>query len=476
MDISAMIDVLPPFERKRDVIVYGRQTVKQIVTEVLNAHDRYADDYDQLVDFFQGNAPRKLFDFCKQYLSYKEEPDTDQTTKSPAALLQSNTNDCKHYACFIGGVLDALNRTGEYDYDWSYRFVNYKQGKKQADHVFVVVDHDLWIDPTPIRKSDGSGYVDRWYNDRLMEPANYKDLKPSKMLSSLHGVHYTVDYIDQIDHGSCMGQLPTTSTTSTASNFQNVANQVPEAQAAITAANSVADQLPDGALKDWVKSFLADPQSAIMSLIFGRTYTSGDYRAGEYYMRNILGMMEIQRQGQVPDSYVPQAWSFWTLAMGVPIHSWDDMDALDTGWNIYQERDNLTLNWVPNNQAERAEIILRDHIGWRPGYQPRDQVWPLSKFGEIPYIYPIYDVYDPKLGQRLYTGTHPITGLNIVNGYPSDAVTTPPSQVTPPGQTVDTTNDNTPPPVTKAGFGWLPVLLVGGIAWAALSGQNKHHG
>lgn len=493
MQISAMIDVLPAFQRKRDVIVYGEQSVHDIIVEVINAHNRYASHYDNLISFFTGNVPRQLFNFCQAYLPYREESDHYQQTKSPSAILQSGKmkNDCKHYAGFVAGVLDAMNRAGLTNYDWRYMFVNYKKGSDKADHVFVIVDDDIWIDPTPIKDRKTGRYVSRTFNDRLMIPANYRDdLKPETMLSSLHGLHYYVanEDISQPTMCNMNGSYNNNNNVGFAwaavlPAIQTATGTAGTINSAVSTANSLADKLPDGGLKDWVKTFMSDPVGAVTTIFTGRTYTSGDYRLGEVYMRNILGMMEIQRRGQVPDGYVPQAWSFFTLALGVPIGSLDHIDQLVIGASNYKSWNNNSFSWVPDDQAQRANRILNQYIGWTPSYYPRDVAWQLSKFASIPYIYPIYEIWDGRGQPQLFTGTHPITGQTFVGGYPYTASQPQtPTQTTQPGQTTQPVPTQTqtpgtlyptPTPTTGDGSNLLPIVLVGGLAVLLLSKNRR---
>lgn len=423
MQPSALLTVLPPFERKRDVIVFGNQTLQQIITEVLDAHNRYASHYDTISGMFPGYAPKKLFDFCVNYLPYREEPGSDQRTKSPAAILQSGNlkNDCKHYAGFIGGVLDAINRTGKANYDWYYRFANYED-KPTYDHVFIVVGDDLWIDPTPIKDKDTGKYTGRFFNDRKLVPYSYTDIKPATMLSSIHGLHYYVknDTPNACCNGAYVGDVTTTSQIQVSPELQAAAAADPEVAGAISAAQELVSKLPDGSLKDWVNSFLADPTGAIKSIIFGRTYNIGNYKLGEIYLRNILGMDGIQRETQVSDKYVPQAWAFFTTAMGVPVGSIDHMDQLVIGKDAYKSWANGTFAWVPDDQVIRANKILNQFIGWTPTSYPsiRDLAWNLSQFAAIPYIYPIWAVWDGNSTPKKFTGKHPITGQQFTDGYP----------------------------------------------------------
>ena len=158
--------------------------------EVLNAHKHYAGDYDKIVEnlkFYKTvSLEDQLFNFCKKNLHYNVETEKDQTTRSPAAILELGRSekygvDCKHYAGYIAGCLDAWNRNaGESVYDWCYRFASYDTDPAPG-HVFVVTKYDdgeLWIDPV-------LSTIDR----RFPSPTYYLDKKPRTMLKSLSGVN-----------------------------------------------------------------------------------------------------------------------------------------------------------------------------------------------------------------------------------------------------------------------------------------------
>jgi hypothetical protein len=138
-----ILQQLPPFKNK-DVFLEDNQTVHDIISEVCNAHKIFAKDYDSIAKDFDRPTLREtaaaLFNFCKQNIKYKIEPQRLQTTKSPAAIValgNSIGGDCKHYAGFIAGVLDALKRRGK-KIDWEYRFASYNTFDELPQHVFVV--------------------------------------------------------------------------------------------------------------------------------------------------------------------------------------------------------------------------------------------------------------------------------------------------------------------------------------------------
>jgi hypothetical protein len=155
MDRSLLLSKLPAFGNN-SILIERSQTVHDIIKEVLESHAIFASDYDKIAsDFNYGSTfdiCKNLWYFCKKYIRYRIEPEARQTTKSPAAILalgDSIGGDCKHYAGFIAGVLDALNRQGR-QIDWFYRFASYDMFNKEPQHVFVVVNdkgREIWIDP-----------------------------------------------------------------------------------------------------------------------------------------------------------------------------------------------------------------------------------------------------------------------------------------------------------------------------------------
>lgn len=182
MDKSLLLKKLPPYSNRKQVIV-NNQSVNDIVREVLAAHQAFTTHYNRIAADFDRGTPietaKELFAFLKKNVRYQVEPERSQTTKSPAALLVQGHGDCKHYAGFIAGVLDALNRQGG-RLQWFYRFASYNVFDKEPGHVFVVLinqDSEIWIDP--VLKS---------FNEKL-QPTWVVDKKPKAiMLQRVSGV------------------------------------------------------------------------------------------------------------------------------------------------------------------------------------------------------------------------------------------------------------------------------------------------
>jgi hypothetical protein len=134
-------------------LIVQRQSVNDIIRQVVIKHKKETASYDKIAYCFDGGSLndtcRRLFEFCKQNIEYREEPEDSQYTSAPYTILMRGYADCKGYALFIAGVLDALKRRGS-DIDWEYRFVSYKTNKPMPGHVFVVVKtngNEIWVDP-----------------------------------------------------------------------------------------------------------------------------------------------------------------------------------------------------------------------------------------------------------------------------------------------------------------------------------------
>ena len=144
---------LQPFKNEKTVIVHD-QNVSDIITGILANHDRYKREYDKIAQHFAGSnayeTGRNIWQFLKDNVRYKVEPDSRQMLKSPAAIIApGTTSDCKNYSLFTGGILDALNRKGA-RIPWVYRFSSYRIFDKVPQHVFVVMypntSREIWVD------------------------------------------------------------------------------------------------------------------------------------------------------------------------------------------------------------------------------------------------------------------------------------------------------------------------------------------
>lgn len=174
--VNELLSALPPY-RDEWVVITEEQGIDDIIDEILQAHRIFAPAYDKISSFFIDGSNQeitnRIYKFCKDNLHYREESEAEQSTMTPAGILIHGSDktggiDCKHYAGFIGGILDSLNRHGK-KIDWRYRFASYRLFDKNPHHVFIVVkngggdgDSETWIDPTPLSQS----LQPYWYTDK----------------------------------------------------------------------------------------------------------------------------------------------------------------------------------------------------------------------------------------------------------------------------------------------------------------------
>jgi len=158
-----------PEYRDEWVMITPRQKVKDIIRQILAAHDKYAGYYDKIALYFDDKTVRgicnKLYNFCTREIKYSEETEEDQTTSLPSGILTRGHGDCKHYANFCGGVLDALTRLTGKKIDWCYRFASYHALSDTPHHVFIVVNdnaEEIWLDPVP----GSNGLTPFWQVDK----------------------------------------------------------------------------------------------------------------------------------------------------------------------------------------------------------------------------------------------------------------------------------------------------------------------
>lgn len=149
---GTLLAVLPPYKGNEYLRVADQDT-KDIITWLLRVTPKYAKDYDTIYTYFDtGNlysTCEGLWRFLKYNFTYDAETTEDQTVRSPAAILELDHIDCKHYSLFIYGVLSAIQRNCGDNFTITYRLASYN-GDVTPGHVFVVAKDDqgsIWIDP-----------------------------------------------------------------------------------------------------------------------------------------------------------------------------------------------------------------------------------------------------------------------------------------------------------------------------------------
>lgn len=192
--VDLILDVLPEYQGDKR-LVKRRQDTFDIIREVERKHRKTIGDYNAICqEHWRGDAARTardIYDFLKSNVPYHVEPTLTQTVKTPAAILEERLtfgNDCKHYASYAVGVMQALERMG-YPIRSFYRFASYNQGKRNPGHVFAVCvanGREIWIDPVP-----EIGGFDR----RETSPIYHEDRIPPMSKSTSIGSLYDISGI-----------------------------------------------------------------------------------------------------------------------------------------------------------------------------------------------------------------------------------------------------------------------------------------
>jgi len=186
IDKRTLANKLSPFINEQRVII-DNQGVYDIISGMLNTHDRYKAEYDKIYQYFEGISVeatcRNIWNFLKQNVLYGIESENYQYLKSPASVLNTPSSDCKSFALFSAGCMSAYQRNTGKDIEVLFRYASYDPFDSTPEHTFCVVkegNKEYWIDP-----------VLNKFNQRK-EPYSYinKKLKKDNMaLISLAGIN-----------------------------------------------------------------------------------------------------------------------------------------------------------------------------------------------------------------------------------------------------------------------------------------------
>jgi hypothetical protein len=173
---NLILSKVQPFLNQQNVVIEN-QGVNDIITGILTTHNKYKKEYDKIYIYYVDDdieeTCRNIFQFLKDNVPYYIESNDLQFLKSPASIL-STKSDCKSYALFSCGILDAYLRNEKPNYELSYRFASYDPFDKTPQHVFCVVKangKEYWIDPVLDRfnqRKQPNFYKDKIVNDMAL--------------------------------------------------------------------------------------------------------------------------------------------------------------------------------------------------------------------------------------------------------------------------------------------------------------------
>lgn len=232
---NVLMGKVSPYMGKREIIV-GNQDTTDIIDALIKNHYKYNSEYDKIFRYFDGGSVEEtafnVWKFLKDDFKYTIEPEKMQILRSPAAILASNIVgiDCKGYATFANGIMDAYRRNTGKKFDVYYRFASYDPFDNTPQHVFAVVNengNEFWIDPV----------LDQF--DEKKQPYFYKDKKIKNMaLVAMSGINKMGDntpYIDQ--YGNLVDYTGGATADTTASSSDWFSTVLKSAPSIITALN-----------------------------------------------------------------------------------------------------------------------------------------------------------------------------------------------------------------------------------------------
>lgn len=178
-----ILQKLSPFKNFKKVITTDQST-KDIVNGIIDTHYKWDSEYDKISQYFLGanveETAKNVWEFLKNNVPYYIESSSNQTLRSPAAIV-SMPGDCKSYSLFTNGIISSLARKGLLNVPYTFRFASYKQGVKEPGHVFSVLypgtKKEIWVDPV----------LDR-FNDKSKQPTFFKDKEGKMSLVALSGI------------------------------------------------------------------------------------------------------------------------------------------------------------------------------------------------------------------------------------------------------------------------------------------------
>lgn len=189
---NVLIGKVAPFLGKKEIVVSNQDTI-DIIDALIKNHYKYANEYDKIFRYFDGGSVEEtaynVWQFLKDDFKYTIEPEEMQILRSPSAILASNIVgiDCKGYATFANGVMDAYRRNTGKNFDVYYRFASYDPFDSTPQHVFAVINEngvEYWIDPV----------LDQF--DEKKQPYYFKDKKIKNMaLVAMSGINKVGDIV-----------------------------------------------------------------------------------------------------------------------------------------------------------------------------------------------------------------------------------------------------------------------------------------
>lgn len=330
------------------VVLVDDQDVQDIMRGLKMKHKQCTADYDRIAKYFPSDDVEELcydlWAFCRDNLTYFEEPVKKQEVRSPITILKSGYSDCKCYSLFIAGILDAKRRKG-LDIDWVFRFTPTVFYKADIGHVFVVVNpksDNIWVDAVLDTFDQHNIYfvkVDEKVNTyaQLGRVGGLTVLPRGRIGSAEDTLLAAVkEYSDGLDNAIEITQSSGLLNTITAGVLATASAAIPGLGAALgvmkvaaVAANDVFGVGSKAAIliNDYASNPLTAEVKIVESLFNGRTYNTDQYYAAMYYQFYVLGK-NVTNIDKIADSDVMPALKWFIDRTNVFISGQEHLRAL----------------------------------------------------------------------------------------------------------------------------------------------------
>lgn len=332
-------------------MVIEDQDAYDIIKRMVLKHKSCACDYDRIASDFDApdvyQVAEKLWNFCKNNIAYDEESITRQEVSAPQTILKKGHCDCKGYALFIGGVLDALSRQG-WNIKWKYRFASDDLFNEIPGHVFIVINdqgNEIWIDP---------------------------------VLGQFNQDHFFPYYIDKkINVPDAVGRCGYTDPVAVGSTYTTgvMISKVSPALAAIPVVG-------------WIGAAGGELIGAFLQIFGSRYNTSTDVRwltaKFEYY---VLGNAGATSDNHVNENDTANAQKWFSTVLGVPIYDQLRYHALrgtspQTGRSLNITREQRAMNYLAS-APDAVKLGVNFNDAYAATY-PADQFKENNIDGNVP--------------------------------------------------------------------------------------------
>lgn len=370
-------------------LIVDQQTAADIVRQIQTKHRECATDYDRIAHYFEGGDIEdicyRLWQFCKKNFHYIVEDGEAQYTSCPYTILTGGNVDCKNYALFVGGVLDALRRQG-YSLRFQYRFVSYKLFDADPGHVFIVVNpatDNIWVDPVLDKFNEHLFY---WHG-RSKTPKTSR-LGAIGRVAGCSGVaigttstenallaqllEYQQGLVAAVNTSIAGGQLSQITAGVLKGLAVAVANAVvPGGGAIVLAANAgelaLANAFPVGSaaarlITDWANFNVV----GLWNDLWGRTYNTDQYWGAVYYKFYVLGQ-HVTDINQVSDSDIIPALKWFIDRTGVFISGREHIIALTQSPTAYMNYYGVNRDTTNDATLVQAAYLVASQYWKQPG-------------------------------------------------------------------------------------------------------------